>query len=667
MPTREDRADHHDEPPATVDADADRPDERADGTRRSFGEDDEFAVAIFDALAEGVLVVDHRARIVALNRSAELLLGYRGAELIGLDVRASPWVLEEESGRRLEVDEWPINETLDRGQPQGGLAVTVRPDGTRRIIVVVAMPLPRPNGRHWTVVSLADVTRERRAELALASSEGRFRQLVEQAPDAVIVVDAAGRIASCNQRTTEVFGYAPEELVGASVDLLVPERSRAAHQQRRDDFVLSPSSRPMGAGAELSGRRKNGDEFPIEVSLGAIDTTDGTQVVAIARDVTERRRAQEMLLADRAKSEFLSRMSHELRTPLNSILGFAQLLDLGGPRDDQREALDQIQRAGHHLLDLLNDLLEFERVRAGHVSYSIEPVNVAEVIVAALDLSEPLARECDVALPEPQPDGPWTGWALCDQLRLRQVLLNLLSNATKYNRAGGRVHVTTVESGGEIGIAIRDTGRGIPEELRPRLFAPFERLAGDPTVDGAGVGLALSRMLVEGMGGRIVVDSVPDVGSTFTVLLPSAPAGSTVDAVRLTQGATGAFGRELHGVRLLCIEDNAANVRLIQAMTEVFGVASTLTAATGEEGLAVAVEAGPDVILLDLHLPDIPGAAVLRRLRYLEATRDIPVVVVTADASPQSTRELLAAGAARYLTKPVDAVALYEAIAEATA
>jgi PAS domain S-box-containing protein len=544
--------------------------------------------------------------------------------------------------------------------------VTVRPDGGRRIIVIVGMPLPRPEGRHWTVVSLADVTRERRAELALASSEGRFRQLVEQAPDAVIVVDAAGHIASCNQRTVEVFGYRPTELIGAPIELLVPERSRNVHEQRRDDFVRAPASRQMGAGSELSGRRKDGSEFPIEVSLGTIDTSDGTQVVAIARDVTERRRAQEMIVADRAKSEFLSRMSHELRTPLNSILGFAQLLDIGGPRDDQREALDQIQRAGHHLLDLLNDLLEFERVRAGHVSYSIEPVNVADVIAEALHLSEPLGRFHDVFLPDPDREGPWPGWALCDRLRVRQVLLNILSNAVKYNRPGGRVHVTTAAADGELHVAIRDTGRGIPEALRPRLFAPFERLGSDQAVEGAGVGLALSQMLVEGMGGRIVVDSVPEVGSTFTVVLPSSPAAVSTEPVAAGPPAPADFARELDGVRLLCIEDNAANVRLIQAMTAVFGVATTLTATTGEEGLAVAARALPDVILLDLHLPDLPGAAVLRRLRYLESTRDIPVIVVTADASPKSTRELLEAGAARYITKPVDAVALYEAIVAAT-
>jgi len=186
-------------------------------------------------------------------------------------------------------------------------------------------------------------------------------------------------------------------------------------------------------------------------------------------------------------------------------------------------------------------------------------------------------------------------------------------------------------------------------------------------VEGAGVGLALSQMLVEGMGGRIVVDSVPGTGSTFTVVLPATEPIEDARVPVAGSAAPAGFGRELTGVRVLCIEDNAANVRLIQAMMAVFGVAATLTATTGEEGIDAAVRSVPDVILLDLHLPDLPGEAVLSRLRALEPTQSIPVIVVTADASPKTASALLDAGVARCLTKPVDAVALYDAIVAAIA
>ena len=647
------------EPRGTPDVPDQDPPEPAAG---SFDDSGEFARALFDALAEGVLVVDDAGRIMAMNTSAEQLLGFRSDTLAGRDVRDSPWVLEDEQQRRLEVEEWPIIATLESGTPSGRLTVTVRPDGSRRTIVMVAMPLPRPRARHWTVVSLADVTRQRRAELALAASEGRFRQLVEQAPDAVVVVDETGTITTCNQRTADVFGYPPTELVGAPIELLVPDAARATHQDRRAEFVRWPSSRPMGAGADLSGRRKDGSEFPIEVSLGAMDTPEGRQVVAIARDLTERRRAQEMVVADRAKSEFLSRMSHELRTPLNSILGFTQLLDLTGPRPDQTEALEQIQHAGHHLLDLLNDLLEFERVRAGHVTYSIEPVCLPEVVSEALQLIEPLAQTFGIRTFEV--DGSvGADWAACDRLRLRQVLLNLLSNAVKYNVPDGIVAVTTRRHRGEVHISIRDTGHGIPAEQQERLFAPFERLGTDPEVEGAGVGLALSKMLVEGMGGRILVESEAEAGSTFTVTLPPSERAALNVPVPPAAPTPAGIGGSLAGLRVLYVEDNAANVRVVAAMLDVLGVAETLTAATGEDGLAIAARARPDVILLDLHLPDLSGDEVHARLRGDDRTAAVPVVVVTADASPASRARLLDAGVHRYVTKPIDVTELYEAIA----
>ncbi len=632
---------------------------------RGFDSSDEFARGIFDALAEGVLVADHRGRIVAMNPSAERVLGFARGSLIGQNVRDTPWVLETEQERRLQVDEWPIVTTLERGEPSGQLLVTHRPDGERRVIVMIAMPLPRPGASPWTVVSLMDVTRERRAELALASSEGRFRQLVEQAPDPVFVVDSAGIIRVCNQRTADVFGYTASELVGQGIEMLVPQGARGVHRIVRDDYMAAPTKRAMGAGMGLSGRRRNGAEFPIEVSLSPIDTPEGPAVVAIARDITDRLRAQEMMQVDRAKSAFLSRMSHELRTPLNSILGFTQLLEIGGPRADQVEALEQIQRAGHHLLDLLNDLLEFERVRSGHVTFSIEPVNVDEAIHDALRLVEPSAQSAQVTLTVEPPDGGEV-WASCDRQRLNQVLLNILSNAIKYNVPGGRVSVSAATNHAVTSVAITDTGTGIEPSQLANLFVPFERLGADArAVEGAGVGLALSKMLTEGMGGKISVSSTPGAGSTFTVALRSAVAPEEVVDVQETDTVRAKFGDELRDVKVLYIEDNDANVRLVDAMLRMFGVRESCSAMNGEDGVAAAVAEQPDVILLDLHLPDLPGEQVLERLRADDASRAIPVIVVTADANPGTSRRLLRAGVSGYLTKPVGVTHLFDAIVDA--
>jgi protein-histidine pros-kinase len=632
---------------------------------RGFNDSDEFARGIFDALAEGVLVADHRGRIVAMNPSAERLLGYPRGSLIGKNVRDTPWILEDEQQRLLPAQEWPIIITLERGEPSGQLMVTLRPDRERRVLVMIAMPLPRPGGSPWTVVSLMDVTRERRAELALASSERRFRQLVEQAPDPVFVVDNNGIIRECNQRTADVFGYAASELTGQHIEMLVPEGARGVHRIVREDYMAAPASRAMGAGMGLSGRRKDGREFPIEVSLSPVDTAEGPAVVAIARDISERLRTQEMMQVDRAKSEFLSRMSHELRTPLNSILGFTQLLDIGGPRADQLEALEQIQRAGHHLLDLLNDLLEFERIRSGHVTFSIEPVDVGEAIHAAMRLVEPAAQTANVTLIAGE-GGDAGYWASCDRQRFHQVLLNILSNAIKYNVPGGSVTVSAMSDGTVTSVAITDTGTGIEPSQLVNLFVPFERLGADTrAVEGAGVGLALSKMLTEGMGGKISVASTPGSGSTFTVaLLAATPVEDVVEEV--ANETTGAqFGNELRDTKVLYIEDNDANVRLVEAMLRMFGVRESCAAVNGEEGVAAAVRMRPDVILLDLHLPDMPGERVLSRLRREQASRDIPVIVVTADANPGTSRRLLSAGVSGYITKPVGVTQLFDAIVDA--
>ena len=631
-----------------------------------FDGSDEFARGIFDALAEGVLVADHHGRVVATNPSAERVLGFAAGALVGQNVRDTPWILEDEEERRLTVDEWPIMVTLKTRQPSGQLMVTLRPDGERRVIVMIAMPLLRPKTDPWTVVSFVDITRQRRAELALASSEERFRQLVEQAPDPVIVVNAEGVIATCNQRTGDVFGYDTAELVGQPIEMLVPDAARSVHRALRSGLIGASTSSSIGAEAELSGRRKDGRAFPIEVSLGPLQTSGGPKVVLIARDLTERRRAQEDALVDRAKGEFLSRMSHELRTPLNSILGFSQLLELGVPRPDQIEALEQIQHAGHHLLDLLNDLLEFERIRSGHVTFSIEPVNVEEAVQEALHLVAPTATASDITTEMVFVER--ASWVACDRQRLRQVLLNLISNAIKYNRAGGRVVVETDLIGERVSISIVDTGRGIPSAQMDRLFVPFERLGADTnsSVEGTGVGLAVSKTLIEGMEGTIDVASVESEGSTFRITLPQAVAPRLVEAPQSANLPTPAIDERLFDLSVLYIEDNAANVRLVEALLAAFGITRVATATTAAEGLQLALQNPPDVVLLDLHLPDSPGEYVVQQLRNSASTASIPIVVVTADASPATERTMIAAGVERYVTKPIDVTQLFEAIVAVT-
>ncbi len=377
----------------------------------------------------------------------------------------------------------------------------------------------------------------------------------------------------------------------------------------------------------------------------------------LATEVTERRRAETAAdAANRAKSEFLSRMSHELRTPLNAILGFGQLLELGGGTRDP-ESVEQILKAGRHLLALINEVLDIARIEAGRLSISLEPVIVGEVITAALDLMRPLAAARGVQLPAAVPAGDVC--VMADRQRLQQVLLNLLSNAVKYNREGGTVAVSYVAEPGSarVRIAVGDTGRGIPAEMLARLFTPFDRLDADSTgVEGTGLGLALSKRLAEAMGGTILVDSRVGEGTTFTVDIAAAEAPAAPGATADAHDAS-ATPRATRG-KILYVEDNVANIQLLQSIVTRRPGVALLASMQGRTAIDLARAHRPGLILLDLHLPDIPGDEVLTRLLADPETRDIPVVILSADATPTRIERLLAQGARAYLTKPFDVAEL---------
>jgi phosphoglycerate-specific signal transduction histidine kinase len=387
--------------------------------------------------------------------------------------------------------------------------------------------------------------------------------------------------------------------------------------------------------------------------------------------MTDRKRAEEALhrakaeaeqsreiaeRANRAKSEFLSRMSHELRTPMNSILGFAQVLARKELPQDQRKAVDHILRAGRHLLNLINEVLDISRIEANRQTLSLEPVRVDEVVQETLSLIRPLAAQRGCSIEEPAAvDAAWHVHA--DRQRLAQVLLNLLSNAAKYNRPGGSIGVAAEADENRVRIVVRDTGPGIAPEKLEQLFVPFERLGAELSdVEGTGLGLALSKRLVEAMGGELTVASVVGEGSTFTIVLPrttaaSANGGSASQVHIPADRSATANGR---AATLLYIEDNLANLTLIETILAGRPAITLMSALQGQLGLDLAWEHRPDVILLDLNLPDLPGDEVLARLRADERTRATPVIVISADATHGRSDTLLGGGAQAYLTKPLD-------------
>lgn len=361
--------------------------------------------------------------------------------------------------------------------------------------------------------------------------------------------------------------------------------------------------------------------------------------------------------ADAAKTEFLSRMSHELRTPLNSVLGFAELLDLEPLTPEQFEFVRYIRRAGSHLLDLINEVLDITRIESGNLAMSLEPVEVREVIADVVALMRPMAEQRSIEIEAATAD--CDTFVRADRQRLKQVVINLVSNAVKYNRDRGRVDVacSAGASPDRLRITVDDTGPGLTEAQIARLFTPFDRLGAETTeTEGTGMGLALSKGLVTTMGGAISAESRPGEGSRFTIELDIV---DRPDEPRITAPARAITDVPTADRIVLYIEDNTASLRLMERILARRRGYGLLTASSGLVGLGLARDRRPDLILMDVHLPDIGGFELLQRLRAEPESRAIPVVVFTADATAGHEQRFLEAGARAWLTKPVDVPRLY--------
>ena len=361
------------------------------------------------------------------------------------------------------------------------------------------------------------------------------------------------------------------------------------------------------------------------------------------------------LKATQAKNTFLSSTSHELRTPLNSVLGFAQLLLLSDLSDEDREGAEQILAAGRHLLVLINELIDIARIESGDLSLSLEPVWVLPLVEEISQLVGPLAAERSIAIVRPCA-GPALA-AHADRQRFSQVLVNLMSNAVKYNRHGGTITITCQEQGTSgVSVVVSDTGQGVSQDDLDRVFVPFERLGAEQTeTEGTGIGLPLAKALTEAMGGQLSASSVLGEGSAFTLTLPRAqgvtgapPPRAALSSPARPPAPAGAT------ISILYIEDNPVNIEVVSQFLRSRQNTLLQAVRSGRAGIECAVRDVPDLILLDLHLQDLHGDQVLKELRAEPVTAAIPVVVLSADATPGVIRRLLAGGALAYLTKPLD-------------
>ncbi|MGA2520978.1 MAG: PAS domain S-box protein [Acidimicrobiales bacterium] len=618
--------------------------------------------AILDHSTSAVFVKDMVGRYVLVNEAFVRTLRIDRADILGRTAQEI-WpgaTIHDEDERVLS-----LGQTFTRDD-------TVELDDGPHLVMTVRFPLLDASGDIVGMAAIAtDITDRAHAEAALAERQRLLDTVIRACPDIVTVLDGNGRVQEISEAAERILGYDMDDPVHEEVAALVHPDDLPLVYEEYAKILTTPDVR---LDVRYRVRHCDGRWVVLDTRGQSITGADGKPagVVVVSRDVTadleieeEMRAAMEVAeQASRAKSEFLSRMSHELRTPLNSVLGFSQLLEMDELPDQQGEAVGHIMRAGRHLLNLIDEVLDIARIESGNLELLIEPVPVGEVLGDAVDLAGPLAHSAGIEVVLDTRACPRTCHALADRQRLLQVLLNLLSNAVKYNRVGGRVDISAaLTKDGGVRIEVTDTGTGIDPGDIDRVFEPFDRLGAESTtVEGTGVGLTLSRHLVERMDGVISVHSALGEGTTFTVELPGteAPSSPGPAVVPRLQGT-----RESGTVRVLHIEDNLANLELVEQVLMRTGVVELYAAMSGSLGFELAREHHPDLILLDLHLPDMSGTDLLERLQGDPRTAAIPVVVITADATPAQVQRVRASGVAAYLTKPIDVRELLR-ITEAT-
>jgi len=512
-----------------------------------------------------------------------------------------------------------------------------------------------------------DITERKLADEKIRESEATLSAGIENIPGGFVMTDKNESIILFNSNFRLLYPELNDVVVhGANLMSLFKISAERG--------IFADTDDQTGNWVEDWSERIGTTQFEFEILL-----TDGRRIaiatkrrddgsrVAIHSDITELKKAKEEAEeANRAKSEFLSSMSHELRTPMNSILGFGQMLEIGSDvplSEDQLDSVHHILKGGRHLLELIDDILDLAKIESGQVGISLEDIQIADVLDECLTITSSMAeaRGIDISVPTPASE---IEEILVDRTRLTQVLLNLLSNAVKYNNQNGSIMITLEAVPGRmLRISVTDTGNGIPENKLDELFKPFSRLGAETTeIEGTGIGLLVCKDLVTLMNGDIGIESKVGKGSTFWIELPLAGDGSAAET------SAGISAEQSTGklpdikARLLYVEDNPDNLKLMQKIVSLIGGLTMISAHTGELGFELALVEKPDVIILDINLPSLNGIELLEHLGRYTDTKDIPVLALSAAATKKDIEKGLNAGFLEYLTKPIDVANFVRAI-----
>lgn len=646
------------------------------------------ASEILDALPDALLMVDRNGLMVQVNRQAEKLFGYGKSELIQepVEMLVPLRIREKHIAFRAGYFQAP------RLRPMGlGQELSARHKLGREIPVEISLSPVTTSEGLFVLAAVRDISDRKRAEEKVRLEEMRYRLLIQSIPAVTFMapLDGTGGELYVSPYIEKLLGFSQQEWLGdptlwytrlhpddrarwnlefaQTCSLGQPFRSEYRFLARDGHVVwilgqaqvmYDDNGRPLflqGIAYDISELKRAEEKTRQLNSALEQRVLDRTQQLQTAREEADR--------ANQAKSAFLSRMSHELRTPLNAILGFTQLLGMGSPTPKQRGYLDQVSKGGRHLLNLINEVLDIASIEADRMELSFESVRISHLFRDVLALVWPLAEQRNIRL---QADSIIDGdpHVLADGLRIKQVLLNLVSNGVKYNVEGGTVSLACQEVAADrLRLSVTDTGHGIPPEKLERLFTPFDRLGAEAIgVEGTGLGLVLSKRLTEAMHGTLGVESVPGAGTTFWIELPRAKKQQELlpESEQLDSAPKTISGEQTRTI--LYVEDNLHNLALMEGILAYRPEIKLLLASQGSQALAMAQQNRPDLMLLDVHLPDMKGDELLRRMQALPELRDLPVVVLSADATMGQIEKLRAAGAREYLTKPFEVVQFCQVI-----
>jgi len=615
-----------------------------------------------------ILMLDPQGRVVSWTDAAERLKGYSAAEILGSSFSRFYTDADRERGHPEEV----LGAAVRRGrcEEQGW---RVRKDGSLfwAEVLVTAMRGETGNLRGFSKIT-RDITERRESDEKIRQSEEKFRALLDSAPDAMLVADGQGAIALVNAQAERLFGYGRLEMIGQPMEMLIPEGARESHTRNCENYRTSGGTRQMGAGLDLRGLRKDGQEFPVEVSLSPIQTAEGFWVAAAVRDIGERKLVERQLVlarqraeeANRAKSAFLAAMSHEIRTPMNAILGMSDLLHETNLNAEQRQYVQIFRRAGASLLNLINDILDFSKIEAGHLVLEHTEFQLQELVDQTVELLDPKARARGIALVS-RFGSKVPSWLAGDPTRLRQVLLNLVGNAIKFTEAGEvvlTVEESQTEGGATLEFSVSDSGIGIPPEQLETIFEDFKQ--GDSSTTrkygGSGLGLAISRGIVERMGGALSVSSEMGRGSTFRFSVPlQRAAGRREEALAAVQ--------DFHGHTVAIVDGSATN-RLILRETLKGWELETVEFASSEEVLADLSgrphgRQGYSCVIIDFGLTPADGFETGHQIQ--EICPDLPIVLLSSHDRPGDEARCRESGFAGYATRPVSRADLLQLVSKA--